>query len=307
MRTAFLDTLYELAKADRRIVFVTGDLGFSVVERFMAELPDQFVNAGVAEQNMTSLAAGMALMGKVVFTYSIANFPTLRCLEQVRNDVCYHEANVKVIAVGGGFTYGAMGASHHATEELGVMRMMPGMVVVAPADPVEARAATRAIVAYDGPCYLRLGKAGEPNVHTGPIDFQLGRAITLRDGRDLTLISTGGMLGTAVAVANRLAERGVQTRVLSMHTLKPLDEEAVRAAARETGAIATLEQHSVIGGLGSAVAEVLAESNGERVRFRRIGVPSAFSERVGSQKWLEQYHRLDETGVLAQVEALLRA
>ncbi|HXT51768.1 MAG TPA: transketolase C-terminal domain-containing protein [Thermoanaerobaculia bacterium] len=307
MRTAFLDTLYELAKADRRIVFVTGDLGFSVVERFMADLPDQFVNAGVAEQNMTSLAAGMALMGKVVFTYSIANFPTLRCLEQVRNDVCYHEANVKVIAVGGGFTYGAMGASHHATEELGVMRMMPGMVVVAPADPVEARAATRAIVAYDGPCYLRLGKAGEPNVHTGPIDFQLGRAITLRDGRDLTLISTGGMLGTAVAVANRLAERGVQTRVLSMHTLKPLDEEAVRAAARETGAIATLEQHSVIGGLGSAVAEVLAESNGERVRFRRIGVPSAFSERVGSQKWLEQYHRLDETGVLAQVEALLRA
>ena len=305
MRTAFLDTLYELAKADRRIVFVTGDLGFSVVERFMADLPDQFVNAGVAEQNMTSLAAGMALMGKVVLTYSIANFPTLRCLEQVRNDVCYHEANVKVVAVGGGFTYGAMGASHHATEELGVMRMMPGMVVVAPADPIEARAATRAIVAHQGPCYIRLGKAGEPNVHTGPIDFRLGRAIRLRDGSDLTLISTGGMLGTAVAVADRLAERGVQARVISMHTLKPLDEDAVRAAARETGAIATLEQHSVIGGLGSAVAEVLAEDPGARVRFRRIGVPSAFSERVGSQKWLEQHHRLDEAGVLAQVEKLL--
>jgi transketolase len=307
MRTAFLDALYELAKADRRIVFVTGDLGFSVVERFQAELPDQFVNAGVAEQNMTSLAAGMALMGKTVFTYSIANFPTLRCLEQVRNDVCYHEANVKVVAVGGGFTYGAMGASHHATEELGVMRMLPGMVVVAPADPIEARAATRAIVAHQGPCYIRLGKAGEPNVHPGPIDFQLGRAIRLRDGGDLTLVSTGGMLGTAVAVADRLAERDVQARVLSMHTLKPLDEEAVRAAARETGAIATLEQHSVIGGLGSAVAEVLAELPGDRVRFRRIGVPSAFSERVGSQKWLEQLHGLDEPGVLAQVEALLRA
>src|SRR4029079_2008209 len=154
VRTAFLDTLYELAKADRNVVFVTGDLGFSVVERFQEELPDQFVNAGVAEQNMTSLAAGMALTGKIVFTYSIANFPTLRCLEQVRNDVCYHEANVKVVAVGGGFTYGAMGASHHATAELGVMRMMPGMVVVAPADPVEARAATRAIVAHQGPCYI---------------------------------------------------------------------------------------------------------------------------------------------------------
>jgi transketolase len=308
VRTAFLDTLYELAKADRRIVFITGDLGFSVVERFMADLPDQFVNAGVAEQNMTSLAAGMALMGKVALTYSIANFPTLRCLEQVRNDVCYHGANVKIVAVGGGFTYGAMGASHHATEELGVMRMMPGMVVVAPADPVEARAATRAIVAHPGPCYIRLGKAGEPNVHLGPIDFELGRAIRVREGSDLTLISTGGMLGTALDVADRLASRGVATRVLSMHTLKPLDEEAVRAAARETGAIATLEQHSVLGGLGSAVAEVLAELDGgaRRVPFRRIGVPSAFSERVGSQKWLEQHHGLDEAGVLARVETLLR-
>jgi transketolase len=305
MRTAFLDTLYELAKADRRIVFVTGDLGFSVVERFQAELPDQFVNAGVAEQNMTSLAAGMALMGKVALTYSIANFPTLRCLEQVRNDVCYHGANVKVVAVGGGFTYGAMGASHHATEELGVMRMMPGMVVVAPADPIEARAATRAIVAHEGPCYIRLGKAGEPNVHPGPVDFQLGRAIRLRDGGDLTLISTGGMLGTAMAVAGRLAERKVEARVLSMHTLKPLDEEAVRAAARETGAIVTLAQHSVVGGLGSAVAAVLAETAGPRVRFRRVGVPPAFSERVGSQKWLEARHGLDEAGVLAQVDALL--
>ena len=305
MRTAFLDTLYELAKADRRIVFITGDLGFSVVEKFMEELPDQFVNAGVAEQNMTSLAAGMALMGKIALTYSIANFPTLRCLEQVRNDVCYHGANVKIVAVGGGFTYGAMGASHHATEELGVMRSMPGIVVVAPADPVEARAATRAIVAHPGPCYIRLGKAGEPNVHPGPIDFQLGRAIRVRDGKDLTLISTGGMLGTALAVADRLAERGVAARVLSMHTLKPLDEDAVRDAARETGAIATLEQHSVIGGLGSAVAEVLAETPGPGVLFKRIGVPSAFSERVGSQKWLEQHHGLDEAGVLAQVETLL--
>jgi transketolase len=160
-------------------------------------------------------------------------------------------------------------------------------------------------VAHEGPCYIRLGKAGEPNVHSGPVDFQLGRAIRVRDGRDLTLISTGGMLGTAVAVADRLGERGIAARVLSMHTLKPLDEDAVRAAAAETGAIVTLEQHSILGGLGSAVAEVLAETPGPRVRFHRVGVPSAFSERVGSQRWLEQQHRLDEAGVLAQVEALL--
>jgi transketolase len=304
VRTAFLETLFELARADKRIVFLTGDLGFSVIEPFAQALPKQFVNAGVAEQNMTAIAAGMALSGKIALTYSIANFPTLRCLEHIRNDVCYHEANVKIVAVGGGFAYGALGASHHATEELGVMRMMPGMTVVAPADPVEARLATRAIVAHPGPCYIRLGKAGEPNVHEGPVDFQLGRAIQLRDGKDVTLISTGGMLKTAVGVARRLAERGVEARVLSMHTLKPLDTEAVLAAARETGAVITLEQHSIIGGLGSAVAEVLAEA-GLPVKFKRIGIPSAFSPRVGSQQYLEEQNGLDEEGVLQGVGAVL--
>lgn len=306
MRTAFLQTLLEMARQDERIVFLTGDLGFSVAEPFMEELPKQFVNAGVAEQNMTALAAGMALSGKIAITYSIANFPTLRCLEHIRNDVCYHEANVKIVAVGGGFAYGALGASHHATEELGVMRMMPGMTVVAPADPLETRAATRAILAHPGPCYIRLGKAGEPEVHPGPIDFQLGRAIQVRDGRDVTLISTGSMLKTAVGVARRLAERGVEARVLSMHTLKPLDAEAVLAAARETGAIVTLEQHSVIGGLGSAVAEVLAEEPGVKVPFQRIGLPSAFAPRVGSQNYLEEQNGLTEEPVLRQVERLLQ-
>ena len=302
MRTAFLETLFELARADERIVLLTGDLGFSVIEPFAQALPKQFVNAGVAEQNMTGLAAGMALSGKIALTYSIANFPTLRCLEHIRNDVCYHEANVKIVAVGGGFAYGALGASHHATEELGVMRMMPGMTVVAPADPIEARLATRAIVAHPGPCYIRLGKAGEPNVHEGPVDFQLGRAIQLRDGKDVTLISTGGMLKAAAGVARRLSEKGVEARVLSMHTLKPLDTEAVLAAARETGAIFTLEQHSVIGGLGSAVAEVLAEAD-VKVKFKRIGLPSAFSPRVGSQQYLEAQNGLDEEGVLRVLEA----
>jgi transketolase len=264
------------------------------------------INVGVAEQNMTGLAAGMALSGKIALTYSIANFPTLRCLEHIRNDVCYHEANVKIVAVGGGFAYGALGASHHATEELGVMRMMPGLTVVAPGDPVETRAATRAILAHPGPCYIRLGKAGEPEVHPGPIDFQLGKAIQLRDGRNVTLISTGSMLKTTMGVADRLAGRGIEARVLSMHTLKPLDHAAVLAAARETGAILTLEQHSVIGGLGSAVAEVLAEEPGLQVRFKRIGLPSAFAPRVGSQQYLEEQNGLTEEPVLRQVEQLLQ-
>ena len=189
MRNNFLDTLFELAKADPRITFITGDLGYGVVEKFMEQLPDQFLNAGVAEANMTSVAAGMALSGRIVFTYSIANFPTLRCLEQVRNDVCYHDANVKVVSIGGGFAYGAMGATHHAVEDLAVMRALPNMTVVAPGDPIEARAATRALVAMPGPGYLRLGKAGEPKVHSGEVDFAIGRAIRLRDGGDVTRVA----------------------------------------------------------------------------------------------------------------------
>lgn len=306
MRTAFLKELFELAKQDPRIVFMTGDLGFSVVEPFMQELPQQFVNAGVAEQNMTGMAAGMAMSGKIVFTYSIANFPTLRCLEHIRNDVCYHKANVKVVAIGGGFAYGAMGATHHATEDLGIMRTLPGIVVLAPGDPLEARHATRAVVNHGGPCYLRLGKAGEPAVHTGEIEFAIGKSIRLRDGEDITLISTGSFLQTTVKAAEVLATRGIKARVLSMHTLKPLDHLAVLAAARETGAIATLEEHSVVGGLGSAVAEVLAESPEVRVPFRRIGLPSAFSPHIGTQEYMQQQHGLDTESVVQSLLELLQ-
>jgi transketolase len=301
MRTAFVNELFELAKQDERIVLIVGDLGFGVVTPFMEQLPRQFLNAGVAEQNMTGMAVGMALSGKIALTYSIANFPTLRCLEQVRNDVCYHNANVKVVSVGGGFTYGAMGATHHAIEDLAVMRALPGLVVVAPGDPVEARAATRAVIAHPGPCYIRLGKAGEPVVHTSAIDFELGKAIRLREGADATLISIGGILRNSVRAAERLAKEGIQTRVLSMHTLKPLDTAAVLAAARETEIIFTIEEHSILGGLGTAVAEVLAESDGIRAPLKRIGVPAAFSPHIGSQEHMLECHGLTDEAIAKTV------
>lgn len=306
MRNSFLNELFELAKKDERIVLIVGDLGFGVVTPFMEQLPRQFLNAGVAEQNMTGMAAGMALSGKIAFTYSIANFPTMRCLEHIRNDVCYHNANVKIVTVGGGFAYGAMGATHHAIEDLAVMRALPGMMVVAPGDPIEARAATRAITEYAGPCYLRLGKAGEPVVHQTEIRFELGKAIQMREGRDATLICTGGILQTAVRTAQRLAEEGIQTRLLSMHTLKPLDTEAVLAAARETRAILTLEEHSILGGLGSAVAEVLAEADIPRVPFRRIGVPAAFSPHIGSQEFMRERHGLTPETIAKSIEDILK-
>lgn len=302
MRNAFLKELFELAKQDERIVLIVGDLGFGVVNPFMEQLPRQFLNAGVAEQNMTGMAAGMALSGKIAYTYSIGNFPTMRCLEHVRNDVCYHNANVKIVTVGGGFAYGAMGATHHAIEDLAVMRALPGMTVVAPGDPVEAKAATRAITEFHGPCYLRLGKAGEPIVHQSEIQFELGKAIRMREGRDATLICTGGILQTAVRTAQRLAEEGIQTRLLSMHTLKPLDTEAVLAAAHETHAIFTLEEHSILGGLGSAVAEVLAEADIPKIPFKRIGVPPTFSPYIGSQEYMQECHGLTPEAIAKTVE-----
>jgi len=305
MRNAFLKELFELAEKDDRIVLIVGDLGFGVVTPFMEKLPRQFLNAGVAEQNMTGMAAGMALSGKIAFTYSIANFPTMRCLEHIRNDVCYHNANVKIVTVGGGFAYGAMGATHHAIEDLAVMRALPGMMVVAPGDPIEARAATRAITEYPGPCYLRLGKAGEPVVHQTEIYFELGKAIPMREGRDVTLICTGGILQTAVRTAQCLASGGIETRLLSMPTLKPLDIEAVLAAAQETRAILTLEEHSILGGLGSAVAEVLAEADIPKVPFKRIGVPPGFSPYIGSQEYMQERHGLTPEAIAKTVERIL--
>lgn len=292
MRTAFFQALMAAAEEDETIHLVVGDLGFGVVEPFAKKFPNRFLNSGVAEQNMTGIAAGLALMGKTVFTYSIVNFPTLRCLEQIRNDVCYHNLPVKIVALGGGFAYGGLGMTHHATEDLALLRAMPGMTVVAPGDPIEAFHATRAVVSHPGPCYLRIGRAGEPVIHERGIQFKIGKALLLRDGTDVTLISTGGILQVATQAADLLARRGVETRVLSMPTLKPLDEGAILSASRETCAILTIEEHSVIGGLGSAVAEVLAESSGTRVPFRRIGLPSEFSLVAGSQDYLRGAHGL---------------
>lgn len=284
MRTAFIETLCELAGQDERIWLLTGDLGYSVLERYAMRFPERYVNVGVAEQNMTGIAAGLALSGKIVFTYSIANFPVLRCLEQIRNDICYHNLNVKVVAVGGGLAYGPQGYTHHGLEDLAVMRALPNMTVIAPGDPVETGLATSAIADRSGPCYLRLSKAGEPTIHTGIPSFAIGKAITVCNGTDLTLIATGGMLKTAVETGLEMEKRGYSARVLSMHTLKPLDVAAVFQAAKETGRIATIEEHSS-GGLGTAVAEVLAGAN-QAVQFTSFAISMPVFSVTGSQSYL---------------------
>ena len=307
MRTAFIETLHTQAKQNERVTLVVGDLGFGVVTTFRDDLPNQFVNAGVAEQNMTGLAAGMALSGKIVFTYSIANFPVLRCLEQIRNDICYHNANVRIVPVRGGMAYGALGISHHATEDIAIMRALPNLLVIAPGDPVEARLATEALITHEGPAYLRLGRAGEPTVYQTPPTFELGRAITAREGNDITLISTGGCLYDTVQAAEALAQQGIQARVLSMHTIKPLDNEAVLTAARETSAIFTIEEHSIIGGLGGAVAEILLEADQRPRHFKRIGLNGTFSSVTGDQDYLRAYYGLDTAGIIKTVQTTLEA
>ncbi|HXO04853.1 MAG TPA: transketolase C-terminal domain-containing protein [Candidatus Sulfotelmatobacter sp.] len=306
MRSAFIRAITALAERDERVHLIVGDLGFGVVENFAQRFPKQFLNAGVAEQNMTGVAAGMALSGKIAFTYSIANFPILRCLEQIRNDVCYHRANVKIVAVGGGLAYGSLGSTHHATEDIAIMRALPRMVVVAPGDPMEAEAATEAIASHSGPCYLRLGRAGEASVHQEKIDFQLGKAIQVRDGKDFTLVSTGGLLETAVQLAEYFRHTGLRARVLSMHTVKPIDSDAILAAARETRAIFTLEEHSLIGGLGGAVAEVLAEAGTPGTVFKKFGLPSEFSSVIGTQEYIRAKYGLSVVALTAAIRSTLK-
>jgi transketolase len=304
MRGAFARSLVALAERDPRVWLLTGDLGFSVLEPFAQRFPERFVNVGVAEQNMVGVAAGLAHSGKRVFVYSIANFPTLRCLEQIRNDVCYHGLPVRIVSVGGGVAYGAAGYTHHGVEDFAVLRALPGLAVLAPGDPRETELLVNALGDLPGPAYLRLGKAGEPEVHRDLPRLTLGRALVLRSGSDLTLIATGGMLYGAVQAAEELEKQdGLSVRVLSMHSLKPFDEAAVRAAASETRAILSVEEHSTIGGLGSAVADVLAEMPDRHARFAKFALPDRHLERIGSQRYL-----LSELGTIAdQARRLLSA
>lgn len=305
MRTAFFTALEDMAGLDERVNLIVGDLGFGVVESFISRFPDRFFNAGVAEQDMTGIATGMALTGSVVFTYSIANFPTLRCLEQVRNDVCNHQANVKIVAVGGGLAYGPLGFSHHATEDLAIMRCLPNLHVAAPGDPIETDAVTRAVGEVEGPAYLRLGKAGEAAVHEAKLALPPGSSVEIRSGADVTLFVTGGLLPNAVAAVDLLAARGVDVRLVSMPWIAPLDTDAVVRAGLETELVVTLEEHSVVGGLGGAVAEVLSEL-ANHAALHRIGLPRAFCSVVGSQQYLRQLYGLDADTIARRVETALR-
>lgn len=307
MRDDFVKRLFALAEHNDRIMLLTADLGYNVLNEFAAKYPTQFLNVGVAEQNMTGLATGMALEGLIVFTYSIANFSTLRCLEQIRNDAAYHDANVKIVSVGSGFSYGPLGMSHHATEDLAILRAIPGITIFSPGDSWEAMEATTAAVETAGTCYLRLDKSAAGRNEAPGEKFIVGQPRLRRQGTDVTIIATGGIVEEALRAAESLAAEKIQARVLGVHTLRPLDVQPILQAARETGAVITLEEHTIDGGLGGLVAETLLENGAVPKRFRRMGLRNGFSSIVGSQEYLRQRYGLDAAAVRATALELLRS
>lgn len=301
MRDTFVRTLVELAKGDKSIELVTGDLGFGVLKPFWEQCPDQFTNAGIAEQNMTSMAAGMALEGKNVFTYSIGNFPTLRCLEQIRNDCAYHDANVKVVCIGGGFVYGSLGMSHQATEDLAILRALPNVVVMAPADLVEAEECTKVLAKYNGTAYLRLGRGGEKRIHEKIENFQIGKAIKVHDGEKVTIFSTGAIFEEVTAAYEELTEAGYSPAVYTFPTVKPIDRKIIEDAAENFELIITVEEHNIVGGFGSAVAEVMAEMREKKAYLLRIGLNDEYSVRVGNQKYLRTQYGMDSRAIVERI------
>lgn len=306
MRDTFIARLQSLAEADPKLVLVTGDLGFGVFDDFRRKRARQFINAGVSEQNATMVATGMALEGWTAFTYSIGNFPTIRCLEMIRNDAAYHAANVKVVAVGGGFSYGALGPSHHATEDIAIMRAIPDVTVVVPSGLWEVDRATAAITRFPGTCYLRLDKSvGDDRPAAGEV-FEIGRARTLKTGGDVTFITAGGILGEVWAAVELLSNVGIEAGVVSMHTVKPIDVQAINQLVTRTGAIMVVEEHSIDGGLGGAVAEVIAESTHGAIKFGRIGLGPGFCSDVGSQLYLRQRYGLSSEHICERTSQLLR-
>ncbi|WP_346353442.1 transketolase family protein [Azotosporobacter soli] len=276
-REAYGDSLKELGDKNQAVVVLDADLSKSTKTVVFAKAhPDRFINVGIAEQNMMGIAAGLAASGKIPFVSTFAMFATGRAFEQVRNSICYPKLNVKVAATHAGLTVGEDGASHQSIEDISLMRSLPNMTVIVPADAEETRQAVEFAAKHNGPVYLRLGRMAVPDVVGEGYQFAHGKALQLADGKDVTLAATGIMVSAALEAAKTLAEEGISARVLNIHTIKPIDRDAIAKAAKETGALVSCEEHSVIGGLGSAVAEVLAETT--PAPMERVGVKDTFGE-----------------------------
>lgn len=305
MRDRFIETLTARAREDDKIMLVTGDLGFGVLTQFAADFPDQFLNAGVSEQNMTGMATGLALEGRVVFTYSIGNFPTFRCLEQIRNDAAYHDARVKVVSIGGGFSYGALGMSHHATEDLAVLRAIPQVEVVSPGCLWEVEQATHCLIDRPGTAFLRLDKSSAGDTSRLNDSFELGHPRCVKNGDSVTILTTGGILGEVLSATELLTKTGINCEVFSCHTLDPFEPAAVFDSIAKTGHLVVIEEHVVAGGLAGLISELCMESGVKVHGYARMGVRGGFCSVVGDQNYLRHANGLDAENIVKEVTSLV--
>jgi transketolase len=301
VRNAFIEELTLLAEKDDKIFLIIGDLGYGVIENFEKRFPNQFLNAGVAEQNMMGMAAGLASAGYRVYVYSIGNFPVFRCLEQIRNDICYEELDVSIVSIGAGLSYGTLGYSHHAIDDIGVMSALPGMTIYSPADPIETRRALRESVSIQTPKYFRLGKSGEPEIFK-ETQTEFPNWTGLTNGNDLLVLTTGAVTNEAIEAAGLLEKMGIEISVVAIPVLKPLvfDKDLVGRFDN----VLVLEEHSKSGGLGTILSEQLA-LNGLKVNLAKLGLPDQVHHELGSQKHLRNHFKLDASGIVEKVKQML--
>ena len=292
MRIAFIKKLTELVEKKDNIYLLTADTGFKVFDQFKMRFSKRYLNVGISEASMVGIASGLALNGKIVFIYAIVPFVTMRCFEQVRDDLCYQKLPVVLVGVGQGLTYGAAGATHHSIEDIAIMNCLPNMTVICPGDPFEVSKAVENSIKLQGPCYIRLGKTGEKSLHRKPFpEFTIGRGIPMYSGRDIAIFATGNMLETALEVRRILEAEKIESDVISMHTIKPLDRGLVIRKARQRKMLVTIEEHNIIGGLGSCLSDVITEE-GLKVRLEKFAIKDRYSDIVGGHEYLRRYFGL---------------
>lgn len=304
MRDAFVAKLAECAGVDEKIFLLSGDMGYKYLDPFALFFSDRFLNMGIAEANMIGFAAGLAHCGKKAFVFTIVPFLTMRAFEQIRVDICMSALPVHLVGVGGGFSYGYLGPTHHSIEDIAIMRTLPNMNVIVPCDPVESQLATQAVMNLNKPSYLRLGRGKEPVLLGDRRDFEIGRGMVVRKGKDATLIACGPILQQALLAADSLMKQGIECSVINMHTIKPLDMALITEYAEKTPIMLTLEEHSIIGGLGSAVAECIAPLHC-KPRLKIMGVQDVFTHEVGSPEHLLKFHRLTAECVVENIQWLV--
>lgn len=304
MQRAVVNSLYEIAQKDKNVVWLSADNGTDYDAWFYNDLPNQYFNFGIAEGNMVGAAAGMASCGKIPFVFTGGSFLAYRCCEFIRVDACFQNQNVKFIGFGSGTSISMLGATHHSTEDLSVLRAMPNLTILSPASPLEAQKVIKAAYEIKGPVYIRLGMTGEKEIYESDYDFEVGKDIVIKEGNDITIISTGSIIEEVLKATELLNEKGISTTVINAHTIKPFDASSILEASKETNYLFTVEEHNIIGGLGSCVAEVLAESD-EKIKFKRIGLDDSFAKGYGKQMDLRIKNNLDGESIFNKIQSFL--